>query len=62
MRDWKRSQTHQSVQSSLSGKSEAGSVPRPISLYSRHSQVNQRLEVFPDTSVRTVVTRRLIRD
>ncbi|KAH3705619.1 hypothetical protein DPMN_080696 [Dreissena polymorpha] len=39
---------------------ETGSVPRPISLYSRHSQVNQRLEAFPDTSVRTVVTLRYI--
>ncbi|KAH3794398.1 hypothetical protein DPMN_147931 [Dreissena polymorpha] len=58
IRDWKRFQTHQSVQSSLSGKLETGSVPRPISLYSRHSQVNQRLDALPDPSVCTVVTLR----
>ncbi|KAH3705645.1 hypothetical protein DPMN_080722 [Dreissena polymorpha] len=52
------SQTHQSVQSSLSGKSETESVPIHISLHSRHSQVNQSLEVFPDPSVCTVVTLR----
>ncbi|KAH3705537.1 hypothetical protein DPMN_080614 [Dreissena polymorpha] len=41
---------------------ETGSVSRPISLYSRHSQVNQRLKVFLDPSVCTVVTLRYIKD
>ncbi|KAH3705543.1 hypothetical protein DPMN_080620 [Dreissena polymorpha] len=53
-----RSHTHQSVQSSLSGKSEAESVPIHISPYSHHSQVNQRLKAFPYTAVCTVVTLR----
>ncbi|KAH3705542.1 hypothetical protein DPMN_080619 [Dreissena polymorpha] len=58
MKDKKRSHTQQPLQSSLSGKSETGSVLIHISPYSRHSQVNHRLQAFLDPSVCTVVTLR----